>query len=1213
MSLGALVKYFQHKLGNYDKQSCDQSVEQRILQEMDKGTPHEEKKGNNLFIDVDLVRGSVFSKSKTRHRWIQVVMWGVLRTAFAPLYWDYWREHTSFRMAAYVMFHFLVQLIQAICFLLIDPETSKSTQDDVFVPCLLAVLLGILHAHITAAHGSIGSSVLKQSDKEFNHLTTHSSSSRLEPDSRSFQPVATQSTGPISNVSDQERAFPINSRDSDPQSSQRLSSGPLGNRRGSRETNLMTSIGRQDSSPSRMIVRHRRPNMSHAPIEPEGLSSDADEEEAEDEFENRCNGCPALGVPESTGLNDRHAVPWSRSATRFRGSTTNRTKLPASRLKTASCRHGSGHTAGEDEKFSVHVTERTEIPVESEYHKQSQSLSKPSTPADLFSGLFRLNPWRSTSDTSLLCPIQDHKSDGEASETETPSDQPAQSTAHTSHGSEHAASGLARPQWTPNTDSVSQPLFISTEQCSSSGPPSNSRDTGKPIALGWDSVGRDFSSMQALRATSAQCGTVTNAVGSSQAPLHSHHHHRIGRAFVSGLSSAQSTSSSNGSQPEHTNDRSGLHRDLESVHGVGAELCANPKASWNGNMEDLESTKSDLRSVDTKSEFGRIEQTMNESQVHTHRNAVAIETPPHPNSHSKLQHNFLLTKKTSRNHEQDEDDKSCKSCEFYESRQRANFLQLFLRRAYNHRQQIRALNAAHLSSDALDESTARVHRTNQPAANVTHNGGTFFRLYDTFTKKDELGRLEPPSFRRRFPTGLRQSAVLTPQSKLHVNSLGSPTTGMMNKWANIYAKNLERKVSFGTRDRRIKVTGCPSRTTRPGVFFRDASNVWTREPTVRIQAPHSPAHWSHGSDEMRLPADRSRSNAVELTPGVGIMTGPTSCSPVETAAAEPGFDGPLSVGLKPADRTEFLAEKYSYRHPAREGVSKTWAQLPSGANDTIACYVWEGDKSAKCNLTMLDVGWNVIRCECRRSDRMGRMVIFLGVLLRFNMFSTVFLLLCIAERTFQQRLLYAKYFFSLTSGRRARKYHVPQFRLNKLRHIKCWLTLRSYLKKRGPQRSVENIIVASFYVVFVFGLALGSQFISKKNDQTFSRLINLDMMGLTLGIALFQHRFLVLGTKITKKYRNLSIIITEQINLYLSIEKKPYKKDDFLATFQVLRLVEGLLKEVDGPFRICGWTVNPLVYNVFKLVLLSCFSTILSDAIGFKLKLHKLKLNAANW
>ncbi|KAA3679306.1 uncharacterized protein DEA37_0004298, partial [Paragonimus westermani] len=190
----------------------------------------------------------------------------------------------------------------------------------------------------------------------------------------------------------------------------------------------------------------------------------------------------------------------------------------------------------------------------------------------------------------------------------------------------------------------------------------------------------------------------------------------------------------------------------------------------------------------------------------------------------------------------------------------------------------------------------------------------------------------------------------------------------------------------------------------------------------------------------------------------------------------------------------------------------------------------------------------------------GRLVMLLGIPLRFNVYGAIFFLLCIAERTFQQRLLYAKYFFSLTSARRARKYHVPHFRLNKLRHIKCWLTLRSYLKKRGPQRSVEAIIAAAFYVVFVFGLALCSQ-----------------------------------------------------INLYLSMEKKPHKKDELMSTFQVLRLAESLLKEVDGPFRVCGWTVNPLVYNIFKLVLLSCFSSLLSETLGFKLKLYKLKLNAANW
>ena len=45
-----------------------------------------------------------------------------------------------------------------------------------------------------------------------------------------------------------------------------------------------------------------------------------------------------------------------------------------------------------------------------------------------------------------------------------------------------------------------------------------------------------------------------------------------------------------------------------------------------------------------------------------------------------------------------------------------------------------------------------------------------------------------------------------------------------------------------------------------------------------------------------------------------------------------------------------------------------------------------------------------------------------------------------------QRLLYAKHFSYLTSSRRARKSDIPHFRLNKVRNIKAWLSLRSYLK-----------------------------------------------------------------------------------------------------------------------------------------------------------------------
>lgn len=55
-------------------------------------------------------------------------------------------------------------------------------------------------------------------------------------------------------------------------------------------------------------------------------------------------------------------------------------------------------------------------------------------------------------------------------------------------------------------------------------------------------------------------------------------------------------------------------------------------------------------------------------------------------------------------------------------------------------------------------------------------------------------------------------------------------------------------------------------------------------------------------------------------------------------------------------------------------------------------------------------------------------------------------------------------------------------------------------------------------------------------------------------------RFMTLGLKINKKYRNLSVLITEQINLYLQMEQKPHKKEELMVANNVLKLAEDLLK-----------------------------------------------------
>lgn len=109
-----------------------------------------------------------------------------------------------------------------------------------------------------------------------------------------------------------------------------------------------------------------------------------------------------------------------------------------------------------------------------------------------------------------------------------------------------------------------------------------------------------------------------------------------------------------------------------------------------------------------------------------------------------------------------------------------------------------------------------------------------------------------------------------------------------------------------------------------------------------------------------------------------------------------------------------------------------------------------------------------------------------------------------------------------------------------------------------------------------------------------------------------------------------------QINLYLKMEKKPNKKEELTLVNNVLKLATKLLKvhtlsqylfllviwhqlplllqsdsfffsfpflqELDTPFRLYGLTMNPLLYNITQVVILSAVSGVISDLLGFNLK-----------
>ncbi|TSY83930.1 6-phosphofructo-2-kinase/fructose-2,6-bisphosphatase 2 [Bagarius yarrelli] len=218
--------------------------------------------------------------------------------------------------------------------------------------------------------------------------------------------------------------------------------------------------------------------------------------------------------------------------------------------------------------------------------------------------------------------------------------------------------------------------------------------------------------------------------------------------------------------------------------------------------------------------------------------------------------------------------------------------------------------------------------------------------------------------------------------------------------------------------------------------------------------------------------------------------------------------------------------------------------------------------------------------------------------------SLFFFMMCVAERTYKQRLLFAKFFSHITSARKAKKSSIPHFRLKKVQNIKMWLSLRSFLKRRGPQRSVDVIVSSIFLLALSIAFTICAQVLN--NHHTFLEWeSNWELLVWGSALLIFLLRLATLGAETNRKYSNASVLLTEQINLYLKMEKKPEKKDDLSIVNNVLKLATKLLKELDTPFRLLGLTVNPLIYNITRVVILSAVSAVISDLLGFNIRVSK--------
>ncbi|XP_048219168.1 protein PHTF1 isoform X2 [Perognathus longimembris pacificus] len=334
-----------------------------------------------------------------------------------------------------------------------------------------------------------------------------------------------------------------------------------------------------------------------------------------------------------------------------------------------------------------------------------------------------------------------------------------------------------------------------------------------------------------------------------------------------------------------------------------------------------------------------------------------------------------------------------------------------------------------------------------------------------------------------------------------------------------------------------------------------------------------------------------------------------------------------------------------------------WLQNSSPASDRVSAIIWEGSECKKMDMSVLEISGIIMSRvnACQQGggyQMLGNAVtagltlfpflyrlfheksldqiksisaeevlaLFCGappvmpviILSIINFFERLcltwmfFFMMCVAERTYKQRFLFAKLFSHITSARKARKYEIPHFRLKKVENIKIWLSLRSFLKRRGPQRSVDVVVSSVFLLTLSIAFICCAQVL--QGHKTFlNDAYNWEFLVWETALLLFLLRLASLGSETNKKYSNVSILLTEQINLYLKMEKKPNKKDQLTLVNNVLKLSTKLLKELDTPFRLYGLTMNPLIYNITRVVILSAVSGVISDLLGFNIRLWKIK------
>lgn len=145
----ARIAWYQEKIGAYDQQVWEKSLEKADLNGLDS----KPKKTGHIkpdLIDVDLVRGSTFSKAKPESPWTALTRKGLVRVLLFPFFFQWWIQVTSKSISSCILMLYIMQVAAVLLYF----EVPRASASEVFGPMCLMLLLGTVHCQIVSTESS---------------------------------------------------------------------------------------------------------------------------------------------------------------------------------------------------------------------------------------------------------------------------------------------------------------------------------------------------------------------------------------------------------------------------------------------------------------------------------------------------------------------------------------------------------------------------------------------------------------------------------------------------------------------------------------------------------------------------------------------------------------------------------------------------------------------------------------------------------------------------------------------------------------------------------------------------------------------------------------------------------------------------------------------------------------------------------------------------